>query len=225
MVDVLTWVMQRRLVLADRAERLRKELADLDVEVSRLEAEEVVFGQFADAQRAGQADDPAMAGEFERGTTAPGAGWDAAGPAPRGRDGHQRAACGLPSDHEDRGRGGPGRLASLSAPQPRLGGNRDPRQQGRAPEPLPLALDARQPGVAHRHRNRSRPARCWLQLLACTGDMAKATPKALHYRFLHVPAVIVHGQHRRRLKIPASWPWAEQIGTAFRRLWALPHPT
>jgi hypothetical protein len=33
-VDVLTWVMQLRLVLADRAERLRKELADLDVEVA-----------------------------------------------------------------------------------------------------------------------------------------------------------------------------------------------
>ena len=67
--------------------------------------------------------------------------------------------------------------------------------------------------------------RCWLQLLACAGDMAKATPKTLRYRFLHVPAVIVHGQRRRRLKIPASWPWAEQIATAFRRPWALPHPT
>jgi hypothetical protein len=72
-VDVLTWVMQRRLVLADRAERLRKELADLDVEVARLEAVEVLFGQFADAQRAGQADDPAMVGEFKRVATAPGA--------------------------------------------------------------------------------------------------------------------------------------------------------
>ncbi|MET8630712.1 hypothetical protein ABZW30_44685 [Kitasatospora sp. NPDC004669] len=74
MVDVLTWVMQRRLVLADRAERLRKELAELDVEVARLEAAEVVFGQFADAQRVGQADDAAMAEELERVTTAPGAG-------------------------------------------------------------------------------------------------------------------------------------------------------
>ncbi|KUJ36154.1 hypothetical protein ADL25_34065 [Streptomyces sp. NRRL F-5122] len=33
-----------------------------------------MFGQFADAQRAGQADDPAMAEEFERVTIAPGAG-------------------------------------------------------------------------------------------------------------------------------------------------------
>lgn len=36
-----------------------------------------------------------------------------------------------------------------------------------------------------------------------------AAPKIMHYRSLHVPAVIVHCQRRRRLKIPASWPWAE----------------
>lgn len=67
--------------------------------------------------------------------------------------------------------------------------------------------------------------RNWLQLLACEGEMAKALPKTLRYRFLHVPAVLVRGQRRRRLKIPATWPWAEQIVAAFRRLLALPHPT
>lgn len=74
MADVLVWVMQRRIVLADHAERLRKELAEIDAEVVRLEAAEVVFGQFADARRAGMADDPAMAEEVERVTTSPGAG-------------------------------------------------------------------------------------------------------------------------------------------------------
>jgi Transposase DDE domain group 1 len=64
-----------------------------------------------------------------------------------------------------------------------------------------------------------------LQLLACDGEMAKATPKTLRYRFLHVPAVLVRGQRRRRLKIPGTWPWAKEIVTAFRRLLALPHPT
>lgn len=67
--------------------------------------------------------------------------------------------------------------------------------------------------------------RAWLQLLGCDGDMAKATPKTLRFRFLHVPATLVRGQRRRRLKIPADWPWAQQITEAFRRLWALPHPT
>lgn len=72
--DVLVWVMQRRVVLADRAERLRKELAEIDAEVARLEAAEVVIGQFIEAERAGEADDPAVAAELERVTTAPGAG-------------------------------------------------------------------------------------------------------------------------------------------------------
>ncbi|MEV7931291.1 hypothetical protein [Kitasatospora sp. NPDC088779] len=74
MADVLVWVMERRIVLSDRAERLRKELAEIEAEVARLEAAEVVFGQFADAQRTGTADDPAMAEEFERVTTSPVAG-------------------------------------------------------------------------------------------------------------------------------------------------------
>ncbi|MFE5039120.1 hypothetical protein [Streptomyces sp. NPDC056683] len=60
MADVLVWVMQQRVVLADRAERLRKELAEIDAEVARLEAAEVVIGQFIEADRAGEADDPAM---------------------------------------------------------------------------------------------------------------------------------------------------------------------
>jgi hypothetical protein len=67
--------------------------------------------------------------------------------------------------------------------------------------------------------------RAWLQLLALDGEMAKATPKTLRYRFLHVPAVIVRGQRKRRLKIPRTWPWADEITAAFRRLMALPHPT
>jgi hypothetical protein len=67
--------------------------------------------------------------------------------------------------------------------------------------------------------------RAWLQLLGCNGDMAKATPKTLRYRFLHVPARLVHGQRRRRSKIPSTWPWAGQIVEASWRIRALPAPT
>ncbi|MCX4429475.1 transposase [Streptomyces mirabilis] len=67
--------------------------------------------------------------------------------------------------------------------------------------------------------------RAWLQLLALDGEMAKATPKTLRYRFLHVPAVIVRGQRKRRLKIPRTWPWADEITAAFHLLMALPHLT
>jgi hypothetical protein len=42
-------------VLADRAERLRKEIAEADAEVVRLEAAEVVIGQFIKVERSGQA--------------------------------------------------------------------------------------------------------------------------------------------------------------------------
>jgi len=35
---VLTWVIQRRVVLADRVEQLRKELAETEAEVARLAA-------------------------------------------------------------------------------------------------------------------------------------------------------------------------------------------
>jgi hypothetical protein len=55
--DVLVWVMQRWVVLADRAEQLRKELAEIDAEVTWLEAAEVVIGYFIEAEQNGQADD------------------------------------------------------------------------------------------------------------------------------------------------------------------------
>ncbi|MEV0186576.1 hypothetical protein AB0I54_46425 [Streptomyces sp. NPDC050625] len=38
-------------------------LAEIDAEVARLEAAEVVIGQFIEAERSGQADDPVMAAE------------------------------------------------------------------------------------------------------------------------------------------------------------------
>ncbi len=44
MTDVLTWTVERRLQPAERAEPLRKELAETDAEVARPEAAEVVFG-------------------------------------------------------------------------------------------------------------------------------------------------------------------------------------
>jgi hypothetical protein len=67
--------------------------------------------------------------------------------------------------------------------------------------------------------------RVWLQLLALDGEDANATPKTLRYRILHVPARLVRGQRKRRLKIPATWPWAAAIVQAFTRILALPHPT
>lgn len=54
MTDVLTWTIERRLELAKRAELLRKELGELELEVARLEAAEVVFGQWSEATDGGR---------------------------------------------------------------------------------------------------------------------------------------------------------------------------
>ncbi|MFJ9246860.1 hypothetical protein [Streptomyces sp. NPDC101776] len=51
MTDVLTWTVERRVELAERAELLRKELAGIDAEVARLEAAEVVIGPGAGGMR------------------------------------------------------------------------------------------------------------------------------------------------------------------------------
>jgi hypothetical protein len=62
----------------------------------------------------------------------------------------------------------------------------------------------------------------WLRLLALDGALAKAEPKALRYRLLHVPARLVHGARKRRLRIPASWPWADDIVAVFAKVAAIP---
>ncbi|WP_460806926.1 IS1380 family transposase [Micromonospora zhanjiangensis] len=64
----------------------------------------------------------------------------------------------------------------------------------------------------------------WLQILALDGDLARCEPKTLRYRLLHTAARLVHGQRRRRLRIPPTWPWANQITTAFTRIAAIPAP-
>ena len=64
----------------------------------------------------------------------------------------------------------------------------------------------------------------WLKMLALDGDLAKAEPKALRYRLLHVPARLVHGGRRRRLRLPKTWPWVEHLVAAFARIAAIPPP-
>jgi hypothetical protein len=65
----------------------------------------------------------------------------------------------------------------------------------------------------------------WTQLLTLDGALAKAEPKTLRYRLLHTAARVVRGQRRRYLRIPETWPWADQLADAFTRAFALPAPT
>jgi hypothetical protein len=61
----------------------------------------------------------------------------------------------------------------------------------------------------------------WLRLLALPATLKACEPKALRYRFLHVPARLTHGSRRRHLRFPRTWPWATQIVAAFTAIRAL----
>jgi hypothetical protein len=64
----------------------------------------------------------------------------------------------------------------------------------------------------------------WLRLLALDGALAKAEPKTLRYRMLHVPARLVRSSRRRHMKIPETWPWVDDIVAVFARIAAIPQP-
>lgn len=64
----------------------------------------------------------------------------------------------------------------------------------------------------------------WTQHLVLDGHLAKAEPKTLRYRLLHVAARITRGQRRTFARIQQSWPWTTDLATAFARLHALPVP-
>ncbi len=58
----------------------------------------------------------------------------------------------------------------------------------------------------------------WTPALNADGEVRDGAS----YRVLHTAARLLRGQRRRRLCIPATWPWAEQITTAFHRITAIP---
>jgi Transposase DDE domain group 1 len=66
----------------------------------------------------------------------------------------------------------------------------------------------------------------WTQTILLHDDpaLARAEPKALRYRLLHVAARLVRGGRKLRLKIDRTWRWARVLAQAFHRLRALPLP-
>jgi Transposase DDE domain group 1 len=62
----------------------------------------------------------------------------------------------------------------------------------------------------------------WTQALLLDGELAKAEPKRLRYRLLHVAARLAFGGRRGRLRLQHDWPWATELAAAFTRLKALP---
>jgi Transposase DDE domain group 1 len=66
----------------------------------------------------------------------------------------------------------------------------------------------------------------WTQAILLHDDpaLARAEPKALRYRLLHVAARLVRGRRKLRLKIDRTWRWARVLAQALHRLRALPVP-
>ena len=65
---------------------------------------------------------------------------------------------------------------------------------------------------------------CWAKLIcfAHAPSLARCEIAAFRYRVLHAAARLARGGRRRRLKIQATWPWAETITAAWQRIDALP---
>lgn len=65
----------------------------------------------------------------------------------------------------------------------------------------------------------------WLRLLLLSGDLAKAEPKTLRYQLLHTSARLIRGGRRRTIRIPETWPWAQELHDCLTAAFALPPPT
>jgi len=65
----------------------------------------------------------------------------------------------------------------------------------------------------------------WTQALALDGELAKAEPKRLRYRLLHVAGRLAFSGRRAKLHLQNSWPWVTELKAAFERLKALPAAT
>jgi hypothetical protein len=65
----------------------------------------------------------------------------------------------------------------------------------------------------------------WTQALLLSGELAKAEPKRLRYRLLHVAARLAFHGRRGRLRLQHDWPWATELAAAFHKLKALPATT
>jgi hypothetical protein len=62
----------------------------------------------------------------------------------------------------------------------------------------------------------------FFQRLCLSGEAQRWEPKRLRYRLLQVGARLVHSGRRWILRLPTSWPWAQLLYDAFRRLRSLP---
>jgi Transposase DDE domain group 1 len=65
----------------------------------------------------------------------------------------------------------------------------------------------------------------WTQALALDGELAKAEPKRIRYRLLHVASRLAFSGRRAKLYLRNTWPWAGELIAAFQKLKTLPATT
>jgi len=58
----------------------------------------------------------------------------------------------------------------------------------------------------------------WTQDLLLDGALAKAQPKRLRYRLLHIAARLAFSGRRAKLHPQSTWPWAHELLAAFTKL-------
>jgi Transposase DDE domain group 1 len=58
----------------------------------------------------------------------------------------------------------------------------------------------------------------WTQALALDGELAKAEPKRLRYRLLHVAGRLAFSGRRAKLHLQDTWPWTAELLAAFQKL-------
>jgi hypothetical protein len=63
---------------------------------------------------------------------------------------------------------------------------------------------------------------CWTRLLLLEGPLAKAEPATLRYRLLHAAARLINHSRHMILRIPQTWPWANEFADALNRIRAIP---
>ncbi len=64
----------------------------------------------------------------------------------------------------------------------------------------------------------------WTQTLLLESELAKAEPKRLRYRLLHIAARLAFHGRTAKLRLQANWPWATQLAHAYTKLKSLPAP-
>ena len=59
-------------------------------------------------------------------------------------------------------------------------------------------------------------------MICLDGELAKAEPKRLRHRLLHVAGKVVRHGRSTHLKLDRGWPWSDALVAAFAKLREIP---